>query len=153
MTGRLSLMKMTTLFPFFLIMAFIMLSGCTNTHTDDKSNDTSGDNCMDINGTVLGRLYPDMCVYLYRMERLDFPAVMDIIREATPIASTFLIANQHFFFHCVPPGKYVLAIPSSSYNSSRGSPIPKERRHNNLSVRVFYQGGDSGYMVAAFAVE
>lgn len=153
MTGRLSLMKKTTIFPFFLIMAFIMLSGCTNTHNIDSSNDTSWYNCMDINGTVLGRLHPGSHGHLYRMELLDFPAVMDNIREAAPTASAFLSTNQHFFFHCLPPGTYVLAIPVSSYNSSCGSPIPEERRQNNLSLRVIYQGGDSGYMVTVFAIE
>ena len=111
-------------FPLFMISAFLMLSGCTNTHTNDNSTDTTRYNCMDINGTVLGRLNPDSRVYLYRMERLDFPAVMNIIRAKEPTGSAFLSTNQHFFFHCVLPGKYVLAIPSSSYNFSRGSPIP-----------------------------
>lgn len=146
-------MRKVAFFPFFLIIAFIMLSGCINTHTHGKSIDTYWYNCMDINGTVLGRLNPDSRVHLYRMERLDFPAVMNIIRAKEPTGSAFLSTNQHFFFHCVPPGKYVLAIPSSSYNFSCGSPIPKERRQNNFSVRVFYQGGDSGYMVAAFVIE
>ena len=153
MTGRLSLMKNTALFSSFLITVFIMLAGCTNTHTCDNSNDTSWHICMDINGTVLGRLHPDSRAHLYRMERLDYPVVMNIIRATAPTGSTFLSTNQHFFFHCVPPGRYVLAIPVSSYNSSCGSPIPEERRQNNLSVRVIYQGGDSGYMVTAFAIE
>jgi len=153
MTGRLSLMKKTALFPFFLIMAFIILSGCTNTDNIDNSNDTSWHNCMDINGTVLGCLNPDSRVHLYQMERLDFPAVMNIIKATEPTGSAFLSTNQHFFFHCVPPGTYVLAIPASSYNSSYGSPIPEGRRQNNLSVRVIYQGGDSGYMVTVFTIE
>jgi hypothetical protein len=108
---------------------------------------------MDINGTVLGRLHPGSHGHLYRMELLDFPAVMDGIRKAEPAASAFLSTNQHFFFHCLPPGTYVLAVPVSSYNSSCGSPIPEERQQNNLSVRVIYQGGDSGYMVTVFAIE
>lgn len=58
MTGRPSLMKKTALFPCFLILAFLMLSGCTNIDTSDKSNDTSWYNCMDIRGIVLGRLHP-----------------------------------------------------------------------------------------------
>jgi hypothetical protein len=153
MTGRFSLMKKTALFPFFLIMAFIMFSGCTNIDTNDKSNDTSWYNCMDINGTVLGRLYPGSHGHLYRMELLDFPAVMNNIRKDAPTASAFLSTNQHFFFHCLSPGTYVLAIPVSSYNFSCGSPIPEERRQNNLSVRVIYQGGDSEYMVTVFAIE
>jgi hypothetical protein len=153
MAGRFTLMKKTALFPFFLIMAFITLSGCTNTHNIDNSNETSWHNCMDINGTVLGRLNPDSRVHLYQMEQLDFPVVMNIIRATEPAGSAFLSTNQLFFFHCVPPGTYVLAIPASSYNSSCGSPIPEGLRQNNLSVRVIYQGGDSGYMVAAFTVE
>ena len=153
MAGKVSLMMKTASFPFFLIMAFIMFLGCTNTHNIDHSHDTSWHNCMDTNGTVLGRLYPDSHAHLYRMERLDFPTVMNEIREEVPTTSTFLSTNQHFFFHCLPPGTYVLAIPVSSYNSSCGSPIPEERRQNNLSVRVIYQGGDSEYMVAAFAIE
>ena len=153
MTGRFSLMKKKSLLQLFLISTFIMLAGCTNTHINDKLNDTSWYNCMDINGTVLGRLHPGSHGHLYRMERLDFPAVMNHIREAAPTASAFLSTNQHFFFHCLPPGTYVLAIPVSSYNSSCGSPIPEERWQNNLSVRVIYQGGDSGYMVTVFAIE
>ena len=59
---------------FFLISAFITLSGCTNSHNIDNPNDTSRHNCMDINGTVLGRLHPGSHGHLYRMERIDFPA-------------------------------------------------------------------------------
>jgi hypothetical protein len=153
MTGRLSLMGKTALFQLLLISAFIKLSGCMNIDTKDKSDNTFRHNCMDINGTVLGRLQPDSRVHLFQMERLDYPDVMNAIRAAVPTASAFLSTNQHFFFHCVSPGRYVLAIPVSSYNFSCGSPIPEERQQNNLSVRVIYQGGDSGYMVAAFAIE
>lgn len=153
MTGRFSLMEKTALFQLILISAFIMLPGCMNIDANDRSNNIFRYNCMDINGTVLGRLHPDSRVHLYQTERFDYQEVMNTIREAVPAASTFLSTNQHFFFHCLPPGRYVLAIPVSSYNFSCGSPITEERQHNNLSVRVIYQGGDSEYMVATFAIE
>mgnify|MGYP003592937902 CR=1 FL=1 len=153
MTDSLSLMKRTMLFQFCLISAFIVLSGCLNTGTSNNSDNTSQHNCMDISGIVLGRLHPGSHGNLYRMELLDFPAVMDDIREREPTASVFLSNNHNSFLHWLPQGKYILAIPVSSYNSSCGSPIPVERLQNDLSVRVIYKGGDSKYMISVFAIE
>ena len=104
MTHSLSLMKKTMLFQFCLISAFIMLSGCTNTGTSNNSDTTSRHNCMDISGIVLGRLHPGSHGNLYRMELLDFPAVMDDIREREPTASVFLSNNQQFFLTLAATG-------------------------------------------------
>ena len=138
-----------------LLFVIILMSGCSMVRTKHNSESFSGSacRCMNVNGTVLGKLKADTRIALYRAEGLDYESITGIINEAHPDRMAKVSANQSFFSHCLPEGHYLLNIPESSYDFSFGSPIPAESTQGNLKVDVILQGGNSQNLFGAFSVE
>jgi hypothetical protein len=44
-------------------------------------------------------------------------------------------------------------MPTTSYNGSKGAPLPYEIDCADVSIKIAFQGGDSKYMVGAFSIE
>lgn len=108
--------------------------------------------CINVEGSVLGDIKPCSKVYLYETPSLNFSIVLTRIRIRQAIMQECVNATKEFKFICLYPGKYVFAIPTSSYNGSVGSPLPYEFDSENVSLNIAYQGGDSKYMVGAFSI-
>jgi hypothetical protein len=131
----------------------IILSGCCMTHHEAKENASSELRCMDITGTVLGKLKPDASITLHRIDSSDYDSIMEEINGADQEGMTKVTTSQSFSFHCLPPGLYLLSIPVSSYDVSVGSPIPIESGQRELKVTAILQGGNSMYLFSVFSIE
>ena len=138
-----------------LLLVFILPSGCSMAGTKHNSESFSGSacRCMNVNGTVLGKLKDNSTVSLYKAEGFDYKSITGKINEAHPDRMAKVSANQSFIFHCLPEGYYLLNIPASSYDFSFGSPIPAESTQGNLKVAVILQGGNSQNLFGALSVE
>lgn len=109
--------------------------------------------CMNVNGTVLGKLKVNTTIALYKAEGFDYESIMGKINLAQPDRIDYVEANQSFSFYCLPEGYYLLNIPSSSYDFSLGSPIPAENRQGALKVEAILQGGNAQNLFSAFSVK
>ena len=145
---------------FVLIITGILLChGCLN-HPETAPLEPekhapsiiSSDTCIDVKGTVLGDIIPYSNVSLYETSSLNFSFIMSEIRTTQPVRSGTVNESDSFIFSCLSPGKYVLVIPSSCYNTSVGSPLPYEFDCENFSLRIAFQGGDFQYAVGAFSI-
>lgn len=109
-------------------------------------------NCINVKGRVLGDIKPNSSVFLYNTPDINFSSVMNQIRKS-PFSQKQLVDKQmEFEFGCLPMGTYTFAIPTSSYNTSVGSPLPYEYDCRNHSIKIAFQGGDYQYAVGAFYI-
>lgn len=109
--------------------------------------------CIDVQGHVLGRVIPGSRIYLYAVVNHSYPMVMKIVRHSIPLDIGTVNETDGFAFTCLGYGKFVAAIPSSSYaNSSVGSPITDEFETGNGTIFFVFQGGDCEYLVGAFSI-
>ena len=138
-----------------LLLVFILPSGCSMAGTKHNSESFSGSacRCINVNGTVLGKLKVNATITLYQEESFDYESITGIINEGHPERISKVSANQSFILHCLPEGHYLFNIPASSYDYSFGSPIPAESTQGNLEVDVILQGGNSQNLFSAFSVE
>ena len=141
---------MTTI---FLSLGYLISLHTPSPKQESAPSPGSASACIDINGRVLGDITPNATVSLYETPSLNYSVVMKTIRTFQPINHATVNASGEFIFGCLYPGQYVFAIPSSSYNSSVGSPLPYESNSKNLSLRIVFQGGDYYYLVGAFSIE
>lgn len=109
--------------------------------------------CMNINGSVLGKIKDNSTVALYKAEGLDYKSIIEKINEGDPDDFSKVNANQSFSFYCLPEGNYILNIPAFSYDFSFGSPIPNDSNQSDLKVETILQGGNSQYLFSAFSIK
>jgi hypothetical protein len=143
----------------FFILLFA--SGClqpppskvyANNSTAVPAKNCSGA-CIEIKGTVLGDIIPGSKVSLYKVSDLNYSIVMAEIRDHQPLDNRSVNESKGFKFDCLCFGQYALVIPTSFYNGSVGPPLPYEFDCVNISLKISFQGGDSGYMVGAFLID
>ena len=109
--------------------------------------------CMNVNGSVLGKIKDNSTVTLYRAEGFDYKSIIGKINEGHPYSVSPVNANQSFSFYCLPEGNYILNIPASSYDLSFGSPIPVKSNQSDLKVEAVLQGGNSQYLFSVFSIK
>jgi hypothetical protein len=144
-----------SLFLIGLLTVIILLSGCLMIRTNQVEEDIHALECicMNVNGTVLGKLKINTTIALYKAESFDYESIMENINEAHPDRIAEVSANQSFSFYCLPEGHYLLNIPSPSYDFSLGSPIPAENSQGDLKVEAILQGGNAQNLFSAFSVK
>ena len=108
---------------------------------------------MNVTGLVLGKIKHDTTVTLYKAEGSDYESIIEEINKGHPERVSKIAADQSFSFFCLPEGRYLLIIPTSSYDYSFGSPIPAGSNQGNLRVEAILQGGNSQGMFSAFSIE
>ena len=138
-----------------LLTVTILLAGCSMTHMNQIEENISASECtcMNVNGSVLGKIKDNTTVALYKAEGFDYESIIGKINEGHPEGVSKINTNQSFSFFCLPEGRYLLNIPASSYDFSFGSPIPVESNQGNLKVEAILQGGNSQYMFSAFSIK
>jgi hypothetical protein len=138
-----------------LIAVIMLLFGCSMIRMNqvDKDIHASECFCMNVNGTILGKLKVNTTIALYKAEGFDYESIVEKINEAHPDRMSNVGANQSFSFYCLPKGHYLLNIPSSSYDFSFGSPIPAENSQGDLKVGAILQGGNAQNLFSAFSVK
>lgn len=136
------------------VLIMFLLPGCTSMQTPAESQDhfSSSGSCINVSGTVLGKLKMNSSVDLYRAGRLDYESILTTIREEEPDRHTNIYSDQSFTFSCVPEGNYLLNIPATSYDQAFGAPIATEESENHLRVDALLQGGCSDTYFSAFSV-
>ena len=154
MKGLQSITK-ESLFLVGLLAVIMLLFGCSMIRMNqvDKDFHASECTCMNVNGTVLGKLKVNTAIALYEAESFDYESIVEKINEAHPDRMSNVGANQSFSFYCLPEGPYILNIPASSYNFSFGSPIPAENSQGDLKVEAILQGGNAQNLFSAFSVK
>ncbi|MFZ4440300.1 MAG: hypothetical protein ACOYOS_17895 [Syntrophales bacterium] len=138
------LLSVTILFAICWLMHMNQIEECVS---------VSEHPCMNVTGSVLGKINDNTTVALYKAEGLDYTSIIEEITEGHPERVSKISANQSFAFFCLPEGHYLLSIPASSYNFSFGSPIPVESDQGDLKVKAILQGGNSQNMFSAFSIE
>jgi len=138
-----------------LLSIIIILFGCPIIRMLQEAHEhsTSKCECMNVNGTVLGRLKANAEISLYEADGFDYESIMGTIREEKPFMMTKTSVNQSFSFYCLPEGNYLLNVPVSSYGSAVGAPIPAINSQGNLKVNVILQGGDSQNWFSVFSIK
>jgi len=145
---------------FISIITVIALSqGCSN-HPEGAPykaltpapSTVSSSACIDVEGIVLGDITSNSKVSLYKTSSLNFTIVMSKIRTAQPVSWEIVNESGGFRFNCLSHGTYAFVIPTSSYKSSVGSPLPYEFDCRNFCLRIAFQGGDPRYAVGAFSI-
>ena len=154
MAGLHSIMK-KSLFLVGLLAVIMLLFGCSMIRMNQVEKDIQASEyiCMNVNGTVLGKLKVNTTIALYKAEGFDYESIVEKINEAHPDRMSNVGANQSFSFYCLPEGPYILNIPASSYDFSFGSPIPAENNQGNLKVEAILHGGDAQNLFSAFSVK
>ena len=142
----------------FLIGLFtvaILLANCSMTRTNqiEECISVSECTCVNVTGSVFGKIKDNTTVALYKAEGFDYESIIGKINEGHPERVSKISANQSFSFFCLPAGHYLLNIPASSYDFSFGSPIPVESNQGDLNVEAILQGGNSQIMFSAFSIE
>ena len=132
-----------------------LLASCSMTQTNQIRGNISASECgcMNVDGSVLGKIKDNTTVVLYRAEGFDYKSIIGKINEGHPVGISKVNANQAFSFYCLPEGNYILNIPASSYDFSFGSPIPAESNQGDLKVVAILQGGNSQNLFSAFSIE
>lgn len=143
---------------YFIVVLFtviMLLASCSMTHTNHIEGNISASEsvCMNVSGSVLGKIKDNTTVVLYRAEGFDYKSIIGKINEGLPVGISKVNSNQSFSFYCLPEGNYILNIPASSYDSSFGSPILSESSQCDLKVEAILQGGDSQYWFSFFSVK
>ena len=143
---------------YFIVVLFtviLLLTSCSMTHTNQIEGNISASEsvCMNVSGSVLGKIKDNTTVTLYKAEGFDYKSTIGIINEGHPVGISKVSANQSFFFYCLPKGNYLLSVPTSSYYSSFGSPIPTESNQGDLKVVAILQGGDSQDWFSFFSIK
>ena len=143
------------LFLICLLTIIILLPGCSTTRINQAEEDIHASECicMNVNGTVLGKLKVNTTIALYKAEGFDYESITEKINEAHPDRMAEVKANQSFSFYCLPEGSYLLNIPSSSYDFSFGSPIAAENSQGDLKVEAILQGGNAQNLFSAFSIK
>ena len=138
-----------------LVTVTILLANCSMTHTNqiEKCISVSECPCVNVTGSVLGKIKDNTTVTLYKAEGFDYESIIWKINKGHPERVSKINANQSFSLFCLPEGRYLLNIPASSYDYSFGSPIPVESNQGNLKVEAILQGGNSQSMFSAFSIE
>jgi len=155
MTGlRVSITK-KSLFLVSLLAVIMLLFGCSMIRMNQIEENIHASEyiCMNVNGTVLGKLKVNTTIALYKAEGFDYLSIVEKINEAHPDRMSNVGANQSFSFYCLPEGPYILNIPASSYNFSFGSPIPSENSQGDLKMETILQGGNAQNLFSAFSVK
>jgi len=154
MTGLQSITK-TNILLVGLLAVIMLLFGCSMIRMNQVEEDIHAPEsiCMNVNGTVLGKLKVNTTIALYKAEGFDYKSIVGKINEAHPDRMAKVKANQSFSFYCLPEGPYLLNIPSSSYDFSFGSPIPAENNQGDLKVETILQGGNAQNLFSAFSVK
>jgi hypothetical protein len=142
-------------------VAVLLCLGCTSNNEESSPEIEESapvgfpaDACVDVEGLVLGDVIPYSNVSLHQVPMLDFDVIMHLIKTTPPVMSSAVNESKAFIFKCLYPGKYVLFIPTSSFNHNRvGSPLPYEFDCEYISLRIAFQGGNKQYMVGAFSIE
>lgn len=154
MTGLCSFVKGGHFFLGLLTLA-MLFTGCSMTRVNEIEEciSASACPCMNVSGSVLGKIKDDTTVTLYKAEGFDYESIIEEINKGHPERASIITADQSFSFFCLPEGRYLLSIPASSYDYSFGSPIPAESNRGNLRVDAILQGGNSQIMFSAFSIE
>jgi len=154
MAGLHSIMT-KSLFLVGLLAVIVLLFGCSMIRMNKVDKDIYAPEsiCMNVNGTVLGKLKVNTSIALYKAEGFDYESIVEKINEAHPDRTAKAGATQSFSFYCLPEGHYLLNIPASSYNFSFGSPIPSENSQGDLKVETILQGGNAQNLFSAFSVK
>ena len=154
MTGLQSITKKNILLVGLLAL-IMLLFGCSMIRMNQVEEDIHAPECicMNVNGTVLGKLKVNTSIALYKAEGFDYESIVEKINEAHPDRTAKAGATQSFSFYCLPEGHYLLNIPASSYNFSFGAPIPAENSQGDLKVEVILQGGNAQNLFSAFSVK
>ncbi len=144
-----------SLFLIGLLAIIILLPSCSMIRMNQVEEDIHASECicMNVNGTVLGKLKDNNTIALYKAEVFDYESIIRKINEAHPDRMAEVNANQSFSFYCLPEGYYLLNIPASSYDFSFGSPIPAENSQGYLKVEVILQGGNAQNLFSAFSIK
>ena len=145
---------------FVLIIAVIFFDkGCSEVdktiQNEIKNMSANGSfvPCIDVEGRVLGDIISGSKIFLYETPGLNYSVVMASITEGEPIKDSFVNESREFAFSCLSYGKYVFVIPTASYTSSVGFPLPYEFDCQNFSLSISFQGGNSEFAVGAFSIE
>ena len=110
-----------------LLSVSILFASCWSTHMNQIKEcvSVSARPCMNVTGSVLGKINENTTVALYKAEGLDYESIIGKINQGRAERVSKIDANQSFSFFCMPEGRYLLKIPLSSYNFSFGSPTLK----------------------------
>ena len=148
-----------TLLTLF-VAAVLLCQGCSKQPENDSFDPAanapssfSASACIDVHGKVLGDIKPNTNVSLYRTPSVEYAFVVSTIRTNHPVGSARINESNGFSFNCLTYGNYAFAIPTSSYISSVGFPLPYEFDCENFSLRIAFQGGDYQYAVGAFSID
>jgi hypothetical protein len=109
--------------------------------------------CIDVEDKVLGDIISYSAVSLNEISNFNLSDVLATIRSSQPVKREYVNTTGGFKFSCLSSGKFVLVLPTTSYNGSIGSPLPYEFDCKNFSLRIAFQGGNSQYAIGAFSIK
>lgn len=108
--------------------------------------------CLNVSGQVYGAPRGNSAVLLYSSFGTNYDAAINAVRTGEPIDRVSIDQNKRFFFGCLRPGDYVLALPTETYRGAIGYPIIDEHGLGNLTLDYLYQGGDKGWALGVFSI-
>ncbi|MEI7636249.1 MAG: hypothetical protein WCJ37_03015, partial [Syntrophus sp. (in: bacteria)] len=86
---------------YFIVVLFtviLLLTSCSMTHTNQIEGNISASEsvCMNVSGSVLGKIKDNTTVTLYKAEGFDYKSTIGIINEGHPVGISKVNANQSF---------------------------------------------------------
>ena len=144
----------------FIVLSMTLIFSCSQRHISlsEKNVSTVYEKtdfgfCTTVHGHILGDIIPGSEVFLFELDNRSYPTVMNTVRMNTPVQIGVVNHTAGFNFSCLDIGNYVVSIPAGSYrNESVGSPMPSEIIGENVSLEIYFQGGDTEYLVGTFGI-
>jgi hypothetical protein len=145
----------------FIALSMNLTLSCSQRHTSvpEKNVSTGHEKtdfglCIDVYGRVLGNITPGSNAFLFELNQTDYETVMNTVRMNIPIQIGIVNESAGFNLTCLDVGNYVVSIPAESYRyESVGSPLPYDFSNENVSLEIYFQGGDTKYLVGTFGIK
>ena len=91
-----------SLFLIGLLTIIILLPGCSTTRINQAEEDIHASECicMNVDGSVLGKMKVNTTIALYKAEGFDYESIKDKINEAHPDRMAEIKANPFLSIAC-----------------------------------------------------
>lgn len=108
---------------------------------------------FNISGKVNSAVLPGAEIKMFITPNTSLNHSLYVVDNCMPLWRSIIDEQERFSVHAVPPGKYVLYLPSESFlPGTQGFPLPDEFIQDGYELDISFHGGDHKHSLGAFEI-
>ena len=107
---------------------------------------------FNITGSISADTIPNATIYMSATPNVTLENSLYVTEHCFPLWKSTIINSTSFTIVHVPPGKYVIYLPSSSFPTAQGFPLPDEFNKSGYELDIVFHGGNYRCNLGVFEI-